>query len=106
MTTVQTLRGPIDSSGLGRVLVHEHIFTLAAVVLLFEACGELVVESEDSLGNKARVRRMVSLDDSGWFAGRWRAIAADAGGDEHGDDSEADAHGPCSLQPTCHRRSE
>jgi phosphotriesterase-related protein len=28
MATVQTVRGPIDSSQLGRVLVHEHIFTM------------------------------------------------------------------------------
>lgn len=27
-TTVQTARGPVDSSQLGRVLVHEHIFTM------------------------------------------------------------------------------
>jgi hypothetical protein len=30
--------------------------------------SELLVESEDSLGNKARVRRLISVDDSGWFA--------------------------------------
>ncbi len=28
MTQVQTARGPIDSSGLGRVLVHEHVFCM------------------------------------------------------------------------------
>lgn len=28
MTAIQTLRGPIDSSALGRVLVHEHIITM------------------------------------------------------------------------------
>lgn len=28
MTQVQTARGPIDSSGLGRVLIHEHVFLM------------------------------------------------------------------------------
>lgn len=28
MTTVQTARGPMDSSELGRVLVHEHVFLM------------------------------------------------------------------------------
>jgi phosphotriesterase-related protein len=28
MATIQTLRGPIDSSALGRVLIHEHIFLM------------------------------------------------------------------------------
>jgi phosphotriesterase-related protein len=28
MTPVQTIRGPIDSSALGRVLIHEHIFLM------------------------------------------------------------------------------
>ena len=28
MTPVNTLRGPVDSSKLGRVLVHEHLFTM------------------------------------------------------------------------------
>lgn len=28
MTQVQTIRGPVDSSALGRVLVHEHVFLM------------------------------------------------------------------------------
>ena len=28
MATVQTIRGPIDTSTLGRVLVHEHVFLM------------------------------------------------------------------------------
>ena len=28
MTRVNTLRGPVDSSKLGRVLVHEHLFVM------------------------------------------------------------------------------
>ena len=28
MSQVQTIRGPIDTSALGRVLVHEHVFLM------------------------------------------------------------------------------
>ena len=28
MAQVQTIRGPVDSSALGRVLIHEHIFLM------------------------------------------------------------------------------
>jgi uncharacterized repeat protein (TIGR01451 family) len=30
--------------------------------------SELLVESEDSMGNKARVRRLINVDETGWFA--------------------------------------
>ena len=32
MATVQTMRGPIDSSDLGRVLMHEHVFVLSTEI--------------------------------------------------------------------------
>jgi uncharacterized repeat protein (TIGR01451 family) len=41
--------------------------TFAYVVELSEGDAQLVVEAEDPVGNKARVRRAVSVDSTGWF---------------------------------------
>ncbi len=29
MTTIETVRGPVDTADLGRVLMHEHVFVLS-----------------------------------------------------------------------------
>lgn len=32
MPTVETVRGPVDSADLGKVLMHEHVFTLGTEI--------------------------------------------------------------------------
>src|SRR5262245_45006753 len=41
MATVQTVNGPIDTGGLGRVLMHEHVFVLSPEIEQnYPACDE------------------------------------------------------------------
>ncbi len=49
------------------VLVDPDTGAFEHLVTLQPGDGELVVESVDGMGNKARVRRQVSVDKSGWF---------------------------------------
>jgi phosphotriesterase-related protein len=38
MATVQTAKGPVDTSSLGRVLMHEHVFVISTEIQLNYSC--------------------------------------------------------------------
>lgn len=63
MATVQTARGPIDSSALGRVLMHEHIFVLSTEIQLNypEGWGEEEKRVQDAV-NRLNELKAVGID--------------------------------------------
>ena len=56
MATVQTVNGPIDTGGLGRVLMHEHVFVLSPEIEANYPSWDEEAEVKDPIAALAPVR--------------------------------------------------